>query len=236
MPTQGPPLGARPLSLQRARGAGIEDGGGGGAGAAAEDGAPRGGGSGSGSASARAPPQAEFARSRHFGVRAEWSQSLTPRVCAAANYPRFVGAHKLSPLSNNSERMRLSLQPDPWSASTAKEQQRVKEEGVGHLFATHTSMGHSSTLVWPGMLQGHSRAGTAPHRETATSVEESNVLATPRGLTKRDITCLAARDWAKRMPIPESERHRYGRGMLRVADVDEEQMPRRQECRGKYTG
>lgn len=213
MPVPGPPLGARPLSLTRPQGAGVVEQLGG----------------DSGALSARG--EVRYSRTRHYAVREEWRHGQTPRAASTANYPRFVGTRKVNPLSNNSERMRTVLQPDPWSASPRSTQVQCKTEGVGTLFATHTSVGHSATLVWPGAMRDLPREGAGRDGDDGTA------QAVPRGLTKRDILCGAAREWGKKLPRPEeTPRSRFGRGQLRSGELEEELVPRPPECRGKYVG
>mmetsp|Transcript_29691 Transcript_29691/g.93705 ORF Transcript_29691/g.93705 Transcript_29691/m.93705 type:complete len:97 (+) Transcript_29691:263-553(+) len=80
--------------------------------------------------------------------------------------------------------MRHIMQPDPWSTSTGHTLLKLKQEGPGHLFATHTVSGHSASLAWP--------PGVVQHR--SESLEDSPLhYATPRGLRTHQIHHEAAR-------------------------------------------
>jgi len=127
--------------------------------------------------------------------------------------------------------MKMTLQPDPWSATWSINSPQVTGQEMEHLYGTHTSFGHAATLVWPGML----RPEHVENPEEPAS--QSPSVSGPRWLTKRAIHCEAARaNNFKQHSAPASARHTFGRGQLAQPGINEETVAKRVECRGKYTG
>mmetsp|Transcript_64807 Transcript_64807/g.183929 ORF Transcript_64807/g.183929 Transcript_64807/m.183929 type:complete len:213 (-) Transcript_64807:136-774(-) len=172
------------------------------------------------------------ARTRHFALR-EDASSGHRRSKSAAYYPRFSGTRRVCALANNSERMRLALQPDPWSASPRDVIVDRQLSGCGSLYATHTSKGHSSTLVWRS-------AGPVEPVHSEEPDDDSVFYATPRGMTANKINFEAHRALREMQPnkcMSMSARARFGKGTTTGSAASEEKLlPLRVEVRGKYTG
>mmetsp|Transcript_103210 Transcript_103210/g.205110 ORF Transcript_103210/g.205110 Transcript_103210/m.205110 type:complete len:226 (+) Transcript_103210:59-736(+) len=184
---------------------------------------------------------AHFARSRHLALQDPeyWRRNGPPKSKVPPYFPRFVGGRKMQPLTNNSEGARSLLHPDPWSTATLDTLRRRREEGTGHLFGTHTIKGHSAILVHPL----HPSRAVEYDQEMAESDVSPDVSLTisPRFLTRQQINFEASRAVRESMPrrqaFSQSARARFGKGtMYSEAVVDADMVPKRADCRGKYTG
>eukprot|EP00408_Alexandrium_pacificum_P019331 CAMPEP_0171185408 /NCGR_PEP_ID=MMETSP0790-20130122/16286_1 /TAXON_ID=2925 /ORGANISM="Alexandrium catenella, Strain OF101" /LENGTH=235 /DNA_ID=CAMNT_0011650429 /DNA_START=78 /DNA_END=783 /DNA_ORIENTATION=+ len=159
-----------------------------------------------------------FCRTRHFALPESdyWRQNGPPKSKADAYFPRFAGGRNVNAVANNSERMRFILQPDPWSAATGASTRQARKEGLGQLFAVHTSSSHAAQMVWPGAVK-------TPHSEGQE--DDVSLHATPRRLAKREIAYEAAKALPQRAASSSlTARARFGRGAMLGAFEDEGRM------------